>query len=92
MRRTIGTILGDGDGDPIIRLIHDDETGEFVGRMPDGTEEGLSDWSESTDVRDAVEAASTWYGTRAYHDCWVLCLRPEEPLANCTSEAGMRDA
>ena len=84
MTRTIGTIMTDLGTSA---LIHDDETGAYNLRMPNGVAVPVADWTSSTSWRIARRAAQSWYGVlHAYHDTWVLCLRPIRSLETCTSE------
>ena len=78
MRRIIGTILAANNART--PLVHDDQTGEFFGRLANGVEEPLSDWTNSTDPEVARQAAIAWYRTRATFDPWQLRLADEEAM------------
>ncbi len=71
METIIGSITTDLG---LAYLVHDDETGTYVGRYPDGHEEDLADWSPNTDQAVARAAACSWYITSAKYDPWNLVI------------------
>ena len=84
MTRTLGTI---NTNKGIAALIHDDQSAEFTANYPDGTSEHLGDYYPTKSWRAARKQAIAWYAnTVAYHDSWVLCLRPIRTLQLMKSE------
>lgn len=85
MKRTIGTIVSDGAG--VASLIHDSEAQTLVARYGDGREELVGDWYPTSNWREARKQVIAMYGNQvAYHDTWVLCLRPVGALRVSRSE------
>jgi len=84
MRRTLATIITDGEG--IGRLIHDDATGELTCKTT--SSETAVDYPNTKSWLRARRAISELYRCeRAYHDCYVLCLRTISALRVARTEA-----
>lgn len=84
MQRTIGTIVTSRHG--IGQLIHDDITGELICRTI--TSDLTVDFPTNKSWRQARKFAERSWGNRlAYHDSWVLCLRPIQALRVMRTEA-----
>lgn len=86
MTRTLGTIeteLG------IAAIKHNDETGDLTCSVHDGPAEHI-EWTTSKSWRKAYSyVRASYLNERAYHDSWVLCLRPVAVLKNMRSEASL---
>jgi len=84
VERTIATIVTDSG---IARLIHDDIEHTLMVKMPDEAAEYVSDYYPTASWRNARKQVIAMYGAgNAYHDSWVLCVRPTAALKHCTSE------
>ncbi len=88
MERTLATIVTEIG---IARLVHDSELQTLEAHYPDGHSEAVADWSPVASWRSARKQIIAWYGNNsAYHDDWVLCLRPTRALVISRSEQEIR--
>ena len=88
MKRTLGTIQTDGKGIGIIIHNSDDKTLslEYVEGGEKTTCE-ISDYYPTSSWMQARKQIIAMYANKgAYHDSWVLCLRPVDALRRCTSQ------
>lgn len=85
MVRTIGTIETEKG---IASIRHCDQTGDLTCMIHNNREWSDSiDWEHSKSWRKArAYVRDSYSNTRAYHDSWVLCLRPVTALKLCKSE------
>lgn len=84
MTRTLATISTEKG---IAAIIHDDQSMELTGHYSDGSVEQLGDYTPTASWSKARKQIIAWYGnTAAYHDSWVLCLRPIAALKVMHSE------
>ena len=85
MKRTLATISTPRG---IARIVHDSETMDLTAILPDGIVESLSDYTPTASYMTARKQIVAWYSCRrAYHDTWVLCLRPLATLRIARTEA-----
>jgi hypothetical protein len=88
MKRTLGTIHTDGKG--IGSIIHDSDEKTLILEYVDGGEKTsceISDYRETSSWMQARKQIIAMYANKgAFHDSWVLCLRPIDALRRCHSE------
>ncbi len=84
MKRTLATISTE---EGIARIEHNSENSELLAIYQDGVVEHISDYYPTKSWMAARKQVIALYAnTVAYHDSWVLCLRPTKSLRVSRSE------